>query len=215
MNYKTNRLNHDFQITYFLAGSCHTPDGAYALLCDLKEDRKNALKTFEAHRLREQAKRQRAEARLKDADENTQLEAKADLLEMEALAESQRKNYEGAVAELQTIENCMQALMPHRRFKHLPDAQAHEAAQYDEWKFELIHRATNSLLTTGTIPTDQFATMRLHPAFQAEIWPEICKVRNLLHEPNGNEKMLLLLSEKHGELLEILERNMPVLDNKK
>lgn len=28
MNYKTNPLNHDFQITYFLAGRCHTLDGA-------------------------------------------------------------------------------------------------------------------------------------------------------------------------------------------
>lgn len=209
MNSKTNRVNHDFQIVYFLAGSCHTPDGAYALLCDLQEDRKNALKMFESSRLREQAKRKRAELGLLSKDEATKLEAQADLSEIDAMSESIQKNYAAAIAELNTIEKCMQALSPHRRFKHLSDAEAHEAAQSEEWKHELIQRAVDSLLTTGTIATDHFRTMQLHPAFASDIWPAICKTRNLLHQPDGTEHILSMASEKRVFLLKLLE-NQPL-----
>ena len=202
MNYKTNRLNHDFQIVHFLAGSCHTPDGAYALLCDLREDRENAIKMFEASRLRERARRLRAQERLRDADEATRCEAEADLAELAALAETTRKNYEGAVAELDTIVKCMRELEPRRRFKHLPDAQAHEAAQAEEWKLELIERAVNCLLTTGTIATDQFATMRLHPAFATEIWPAIDEARRLLLGPGGPAEVVRRIAAKREELPE-------------
>ena len=190
MHYKTNRLNHDFQIIHFIAGSCHTPDAAYAILCDLKEDRLNAIKLFEAGKLREEAKRLRAEAAMKSSDPLVSLEAKADLVEIAALAETTKKNYEAALAELATIENCMKSLEPRRKFKHLPDAQAHEAAQSEEWKLELIHRAENCLLTTGTISTDHFATMRMHPDFQNEILPAITQIRGLLQDPKGLEMIL-------------------------
>ena len=36
---KNHRQNHDFQILYFLIGSCHTPDAAYALCQELREER--------------------------------------------------------------------------------------------------------------------------------------------------------------------------------
>lgn len=209
MNSKNNRLNHDFQIIHFIAGSCHTPDGAYAILCDLKEDRENALKMFEASRLRQQARRLRAEARLNDVEEAIRLEAQADLAEMAAMEETTHKNYEGAVAELKTIETCIRSLQPYRRYKHLPDSQAHEAAQTEEWKLELIHRATNCLLTTGTISTDHFATMRLHPAFQTEIWPAINEVRLLLQSPGGPEKLIQDISEKRETLLKIVSPEEP------
>ena len=190
MHYKTNRLNHDFQIIHFIAGSCHTPDAAYAILCDLKEDRLNAIKLFEAGKLREEAKRLRAKKAMQSSDPSEQLEAQADLVEIEALAETTKKNYEAAVAELKTIENCMNSLDPIRKFKHLSPPQAHEAAQEEEWKLELIHRAENCLLTTGTISTDHFATMRLHPAFQSEILPAIDTLRNHLQDKKGLEMIL-------------------------
>lgn len=205
MHYKTNRVNHDFQIIHFIAGSCHTPDGAYGILCDLQEDRSNALKLFAAEKLREEAKRKRAEASLQHADESARLEAQANILEIDALAETSRKNYEAAVKELATIENCMRAVDPLRKYKHLSAADAHEAAQAEEWKLELIHRGENYLLTSGTIPADHFATMRLHPEFHNAILPAINEVRFLLEQPNGQVQLLERISGARFDLPQLLQ----------
>jgi len=86
MHYSTNRVNHDFQIAYFVAGSCHTPDAAFAILCDLKEDRNNSIKVFAASKLREQAKRIKAQRLIASSDECDQLEGQADIVEADAMA---------------------------------------------------------------------------------------------------------------------------------
>ena len=204
MHYKTNRLNHDFQIAYFLAGSCHTPDAAYSLLCDLKEDRNNAIKSYRASKLREQAKIIRAKRLLKSKDEAERLEGKADIAEIEAMAETTERNYQAALAEIATIDICMQALEPLRKYKHLPAPAAHEAAQSEEWKLELIHRAENCLLTTGAISTDHFATMRMHPEFQTEILPAIEEIQLLMSQPNGRVKLLGGISKRKFYLPDLL-----------
>jgi hypothetical protein len=180
MHYKTNRQNHDFQIAYFIAGSCQTPDAAYSILCDLREDRSNALKSFEAYNLRDQAKIKRAEIKMRDGDEADRLEGQADIVELKALAETTQKNYDAALDELTFIEACMEKLQPLRKFAHLPDAQAHEAAQHDEWKLQLVHTAENHLLSGHAIPPDHFATMRMHPSFTSEILPAVDKLSNVL-----------------------------------
>jgi len=176
MNAKNGRVNHDFQLAYFLAGSCHTPDGAYALLCDLRQDRKDALALVKSSSLREQAKRIRAERGLDATDSATRLEAEADLAEMDAHAETLALNIAAAEAELATINALIERIQPHRVFAHLPDAQAHEAAQADEWRLELMRRAENYLLTQQPIPADQFNAMRMHPSFDADIAPHIDRV---------------------------------------
>jgi len=191
MHYKTNRLNHDFQILHFIVGSCHTPDGAYAILCDLQEDRSNALKNNEAAVLREQAKRIRAQRKVDSVDEADRLEGQADLAEIEAFAETVAKNLAAAKAELAFIEKCMARLEPHRKYKDLPLPEAHQAAQAEEWKLELIHRAENFLITSGTIPSEHFATMRLHPEFKTAILPAVEQMRSLLLQgAEGHAKLL-------------------------
>lgn len=186
MHYKTNRLNHDFQIAYFLAGSCQTADAAYALLNDLKEDRSNAIKMFEAHKLREQAKIGRAQRILASdtADEFEKLEAQADLSEIGAMSETTRNNYNAAVAELEFIEKCQAALLPFRKYAHLPDPIAHEAAQQEEWKLQLVHTAESFMLSGGAIPHDHWSTMRMHPEFSTGILPAIEKTKQLMNEAN-------------------------------
>lgn len=180
MHAKTNRQNHDFQILHFLAGACHTPDGAYALLCDLRDDRADALKHATAAKLREDAKIIRAQRRIASDDEAERLEGQADLAEIEAHAETAAKNIAAAQAELAFIKSCMARLQPLRRFAHLPDAEAHEACQREEWRLELTARAENYLLTAGTIPADHLATMRQHPDFAASILPAIERTRTLM-----------------------------------
>lgn len=180
MHYKTNRQNHDFQIAYFLAGSCHTPDGAYALMCDLHEDRDNAIRMYEASKLREEAKVIRANRLLSSADEAERLEGKADLVEIEAMAETVQRNLDAAFAERATIRKCMDRLEPLRKYAHLSLPQAHQAAQQEEWKLELMQRAENYLMTQGAIPTDHFATMRMHPDFKDAILPKINQMTDLM-----------------------------------
>lgn len=198
MNSKTNRVNHDFQIAYFLAGSCHTPDGAYALLCDLRDDRDMALKSIKAAGLRQEAKIIRANRLIASDDEADQLEGKADLAEMEAYSEMTNKNIAAAQAELAFIDKCIEKVQPLRKFSHLPDPEAHEEAQHEEWKLELIHRAENHLLTTGTIPAEEFNTMRMHPAFLEEIVPAIAGMSRLLKHEGGMEQLMIACAGKEN-----------------
>lgn len=200
MHYKTNRLNHDFQIAYFMAGSCQTADAAYSLLCDLKEDRLTAIKNFEAFRLRDRAKMIRAEATIKHFEalmndesetelarsiaEADMLQAQSDIVEMAAFAEMTDKNYKAGCAELEFIQKAMDKLTPYRRFAHLPDAEAHEAAQHEEWKLQLVHTAQNYMLSNGCIPHDHWATMRMHPEYATGIMPALDKF-TLLRQQSG------------------------------
>jgi hypothetical protein len=186
MHYKTNRQNHDFQIAYFLAGACHTPDAAYSLLCDLRDDREDALKNVKAVELRMKAKSIRAKRKIESEDEAERLEGEADLSEIEASLETGQKNIDAAQAELATILACIEKVQPLRKFSHLSDAEAHEAAQAEEWKLQLIHTAHNHLLMTGTVPADHFATMRMHPAFKSEIIPAISDMHRQIMNAQGD-----------------------------
>jgi hypothetical protein len=173
MHYKTNRQNHDFQILHFIVGSCHTADGAYGILCDLEEDRSNAIKQHTASKLREKAKRLAAQQLIDSGDEIPQLEGQADIAEIEAMAETTQRCYDAAIDELAFIQLLKARLESHRKFAHLPIREAHQAAQPEEWKFELMKRAENYLLSGGGIPADHFGTMRMHPAWEGEIQPHI------------------------------------------
>jgi hypothetical protein len=188
--YKTNRQNHDFQIAYFLAGSCHTPDGAYALLGDQLDDRKLALKSADAAELRETATRMRIARKMASDDVADQIEAQADLAELDMYTELTAKNVAAAQAERDFLQKCMDKLEPLRKYAHLPLPEAHEAAQAEEWKLELIHRAENCLLTTGTISTDHFATMRMHPEFVTKIIPAIQATRQFMTSEAGQFQLL-------------------------
>jgi len=194
--YKTNRVNHNFQIAYFLAGSFHTPDGAYAQMCDLEDDRAVALDTVEVSVLRTKAKRIRLERELSDVDEAVRLEAQASLLELDTQLAFSQKNIDAARAELQFIRDCKARLEPHRLYAHLPLPEAHQAAQAEEWKLELIRRAENCMLTTGTIATDHYATMRLHPEFGTAIQPAIMQFRDMLQK--NDQVAIAAYTAKHA-----------------
>jgi hypothetical protein len=209
MHYKTNRQNHDFQIAYFIAGSCQTPDAAYSILCDLKEDRSTALKSYEAAKPRERAKIIRAERMLADEDEAVRLEGQADLAEISAMCDMVRNNVEAAIAELEFIQKCQDVLQPLRKYAHLPDAVAHEAAQQEEWKLQLIYTAENQLATQGVIGADHYATMRMHPEFATAILPALEATQMLLGQARGGN------AEAGAKLVQHMDRRpfaLPVPD---
>jgi hypothetical protein len=176
---QNNRRNSDFQILYFLVGSCHTPDGAYSLLSDLKEDRQLALSQVKSEDLKKLATIKKNEAIINNPDSKDYeiLLAKAELMDLDANKEITQKNIDAGYAELAFIQKCMDKLEPHRKYSHLPLPEAHQAMQQEEWKLELIERAENYLLTSGTIPHDQLSTMRQHPDFNEEITPAIENIR--------------------------------------
>lgn len=178
MHSKTNRENHNFQILHFLVGGCHTVDGAYALLCDLLESRSDALAFSKATALRSQAKARRAALVIeRNDDEIAVLDARADLAEVEATRETGERCVAAAIAEIAFIKDCMERLESHRKFKALSLPEAHEMAQREEWCGELIRRGENFLVTQGTIPADEFNTMRCHPDFDSVIYPALNLVK--------------------------------------
>jgi hypothetical protein len=124
-------------------------------------------------KLRNSAKILQAERQLDSPDEIEVLNAKADLAELQAMEETFVNTLIAAEEELRFIEECISKLQPYRKYSNLSDPEAHEAAQQEEWLQELIFRAQNYLLTTGTVHVDHFSTMRMHPEFSSRILPAI------------------------------------------
>lgn len=194
MHAKTGRLNSDFQIAHFLVGSCHTADGAYALLCDLRDERQQAIAAYHVGCKRNTA-RLIAASRWSFL-KSTRLERQADTEELQNAVAQSAALYQIALTELAFIELCAAKLQPYRQYGHLSDQLAHQAAQEEEWVQELIRRGENSLLASGGIPSDQFSAMRLHPQFAAKILPALDNVRRLgfvalTHKPDVDIAKLL------------------------
>jgi hypothetical protein len=175
MNSKPHRNNCDFQLKHFMAGSCHTADGAWALLHDQKIDIGVKIEHSKAQALRRKAKVLAAEAVLADdaSTEIDRLKAEADLLECNSVNEGWALNHQAALNEYDYICKLMDELEPNRKYRDLPFLEANEAMQREEWLGELKTRAENFLLTAGTIPHDHLNTMRCHPDFEAQIVPHI------------------------------------------
>lgn len=191
--------NSNFQIAHFLAGKCHTIDGAYKMLRELREDRDVAIRTAESSNLRVEAKKLRAEAVLSNgATAVEKLEARADLSEIEASADQCKSVYEQGLRERDFIDACIAKVEPLRKYRHLPEHEAHQACQQDEWKLELIHRAETFLMANGSIPQDQLSTMMAHPDFKSEIAPRIDKLIKM-------ERMSVTHLESANSVIKLLE----------
>ena len=173
MHSASHRLNHDFQLRYFLAGSCHTPDAAWTLLYAQKIDMESKLKMSKGQEIDREIKTLEAEQLLKSADKMEILQGRKILAEIESSRYIFEMNILGAERELETIVSLMSELEPLCRYSSLPILERNEACWREEWCLELIRRAENNLLAYGTIPPDQLETMRQHPDFQKRIVPRI------------------------------------------
>lgn len=180
MTYKTGRTNHDFQIAYYLAGRCHTPDAAFAQLCDLEDDRRRAIEHYRVGEKRRAAKEMRIKERLALNPSG------ADLMELEAEAEDLANGaregawlFKVATEELEFIRRCKDAIQPLRRYKHLDKDAANQAAQRDEWAAEFMFRIENHIAAMGYVPHDEIATMRCHPDFAELLLPHMERIGTL------------------------------------
>ena len=176
MHSASHRLNHDFQLRYFLAGSCHTPDAAWTLLYSQKIDMESKLKTAKAQAIDRRIKALEAENLLASPDPIMRLQGEKIQAELEASQYIFDMNVEGAEKELETITALMEELEPLCKYAHLPILERNEACWREEWCLELIRRAENNLLAYGTIPPDQLETMRQHPDFKERIVPKILEL---------------------------------------
>ena len=176
MHSASHRLNHDFQLRHFLAGSCHTPDAAWTLLYSQKIDMESKLKTAKAQAIDRKIKALEAENLLTSSDPIMRLQGEKIQAELEASQYIFDMNVEGAEKELETIVALMEELEPLCQYAHLPILERNEACWREEWALELIRRAENNLLAYGTIPPDQLETMRQHPDFKELIVPKILEL---------------------------------------
>lgn len=193
MNSKPHRNNSNFQLKHFMAGSCNTADGAWALLYEQRLDIGVKIEHTKAQGLRRQARMMDAEAVLADPNStpSQRLAAEADLIECNSVIEGWSKNLQAAEKEYEYITKLMDELEPLRKYKHLPLLEANEAMQREEWLGELKTRAENFLLTAGTIPHDHLNTMRCHPDFEKEIVPHIEAITMRVIDSGGDRTKVL------------------------
>lgn len=165
--------NSNFQIKYFIVGSCHTPDEAYRKLCELLEEREMALNTVKASALRYEYNIAVAESKINSSNILEQLEGKALYAELTANSKNTLACIEEAQREYNYIKGLIEEIQPLRKYSHLPDYEAHQIAQQEEWLYELMFRAENFLVSVGSIPHDHLATMRMHPEWNTKLNPYI------------------------------------------
>lgn len=207
MHSAPHRNNSDFQLKHFIAGSCHTPDGAWNILYEQHIDIANKLAHTKANLMRRQAKRLDLEEQAKQLDKmlaSDKLRYQADLYEFESTEGLLELSIAGAEKELQTISTLMTELAPQRKYAHLPLHEATEAAQREEWKEEFKNRVENYMISIGTIPEDHLNAMRSHPDWKTEILPHIQSTKLLL---TGNTNGVNNLPYRKTYLLGIEENN--------
>lgn len=195
MHASPHRQNSDFQLRYFLAGDCKTPDGAYCLLYNQKIDMETKLRHAEAQKRKREARIEKAWYTIQNSQlKHEVMEAEADKLEAEADVPVWELNVEGAQRELQTISVLMDEIRPRCQYVHLSILDQAEAAQREEWRLELQRRAENYLMTMQSIPADHFNTMRSHPDFDSHLVPHISEfILKLEAKKIDNKEMMLNL----------------------
>ena len=168
--------NSNFQNEFFIAGQCHTPDEAYRVLRQQREDREVALLSAKSVYLRNEAKISRAKMALEIGDIPTRLEAQADIAEIEAYAKQSKATYDAAVREVEHIDRLIKKINPLRKYSHLTDEEADQACQREEWALRLAHRARLFMFSNGCIPNDHLEVMLSHPDFKSVIAPAIQEI---------------------------------------
>ena len=200
MHSSPHRNNSDFQLRYFMANNCHTPDVAWCLMYEQRLDIMIKLESTRAKMLRREAKKTELEEILNDptASKSAKLNAQADMIEWQSGEGLLELALAGAEQEIATIKSIMAELEPLRKYGHLPILEASQAAQREEWLLEFKRRCENYLLSIGTIPEDQLNAMRNHPDFEQEIVPYVGQIVHKLQQCNdklstltGNQKLLI------------------------
>lgn len=218
MHWKNSR----FQVVYFLVGKKHTPDEAYRLLQELKEERVTAYANVKASDLRTRAKVLKAQRIIDspESDEVAVLEAQADIAEVDAFKDQGQACIDEAQREIEFLDMLIAKIEPHRKYAGYADHEAYQLTQQEEWKYELMTRVENYLATSGQIPADHYASMRNHPEFETAIAPYIQRVMVAIGSQKKMEQLAYPMTEVMNELVcdrQVIQYTNPIamkaLDN--
>ena len=150
------------------------------------------------------------ERQLASDDEVEHLKGQADLMQWEIDAATFDQMSASARAELEFIEECIRRIEPLRKYSAMPDIEAVEACQAEEWLLELERRAENYLITTGSIPHDHFNTMRQHPGFKTHLLPHINNIHQAIAA--GDAPKILIDRAPRYDLPKLMGLPAPNLD---
>lgn len=169
--------NSDFQILYFIVGKCFTPDEAYRQLLQLKEDRLLAVTEYDAFKIETEAKLEHLKTS-KVSDPYEEAKVKAEIIRTTSALKHSENCYKAAIHEIEFIETLISKVNSVRKFKDLPDEEAFQLSQLEEWEYSLIHKAKLSLLSTGSIDPELLGTMMSHPNWKISIQPALDVIRS-------------------------------------
>lgn len=202
---KPHRMNSDFQLRYFIAGSCHTPDAAWLALYAQMLDAEEKVISTEAQQLRRTITQKKAEAiiRKEGGDELEIMEAQAAIIELNASSKIFSLNVVGVKNELESIKKMMAELEPFRKYAHLDVLEASEAMQREEWLLELKSRTEDYLVTSGMIPHDHMNALKCHPDFKEHLVPYVVALTNRIDKCNGIDAIHLIENNTNVPLLEM------------
>jgi hypothetical protein len=110
--------------------------------------------------------------------------------------------------EIAFIKKLMAEISPHRKYAHLPQSEAFQACQAEEWAAEHLKRAARFLICDGRIPENYLEAMTVHPWWASYILPRIGELIQMqanktlgLHMLNAERPgFLLALEASHSEL---------------
>lgn len=153
------------QLVHVILANCHTVDEAYRVLCELEEDRLFSIESSLAESKRAQSKVIAAKLVLKDSDESKSNKILSECFIDETLARNKLAQpcLDEARRELAFIREIKDKLEPYRKYIELPDHQAHQACQSEEYMYDLFWKAYNFICSTGTIPHDHWMLLKMHP----------------------------------------------------
>jgi len=178
------RLNSNFQIKHFIAGSRHTPDGKYVELMQMKEALEHRLTHNKAAGMRHIARLQEIENHLSDLDQSKRDQLKKQLLEADKVEhEGDQRQWllasEALKSEYEYVCRLIQEILPSCQYaQSMPFLEVCEKIQEEEWALELKTRAEEFIASQGLIPHDHLRAMRQHPRYKELIFPRIVELTN-------------------------------------
>jgi hypothetical protein len=200
--------NSNFHILTQMVGTRNTPDEAYRVLAFELEEQEHALSLEEANQLLRQQQRKELTRAAKSWWPFKRVKATAALMKLTG----DECRVEGAAVraeqEVAFIKQLMTEIAPHRRYSHLPDDEAFQACQAEEWAAEHLKRATRFLVCDHKIPENYLEAMTVHPWWESYLMPRIAELNGLHqagelgihHLAADRPAFLLALEASHPEL---------------
>jgi hypothetical protein len=186
------RTNTDFQLEFFIEGSAHTPDGKWALLWMQWNVLQQKVRAIPAYHIKREAMALKLQWEIENKEHPWErMQATAELLELEIGNEHWQISEEAWTNETDFVKARMDKVEPDCLYRDLPFLQRCEAAQRDEWLYELCYKAENYIISTGVIPHDYLDAMRMHPDFRLKILPHINNLCTLRTNYGGHPAAML------------------------